>query len=38
MRTGISFRLTPEDRDRLSALVADRNAAQKHSGAPGSCC
>ena len=30
MRTGISFSLTPEDRDRLSALVADRNAAQKH--------
>jgi hypothetical protein len=30
MRTGISFSLTPEDRDRLSALVADRNAPQKH--------
>jgi transposase len=30
MRTGISFSLTPKDRDRLLALVADRNAAQKH--------
>jgi hypothetical protein len=30
MRTGISFTLTTCDRDRLSALVADRNAPQKH--------
>jgi transposase len=30
MRTGISFSLTPEDRDQLLALVADRNTPQKH--------
>src|SRR6478735_9128723 len=30
MRTGISFTLSSEDRHRLEALVADRNAPQKH--------
>ena len=30
MRTGISFRLTDDDGDRLNALLADRNAPQKH--------
>src|SRR5690554_2009350 len=30
MRTGISFILSPTDHARLSALVRDRNAPQKH--------
>lgn len=30
MRTGISFFVSPSDRRRLAALVADRNAPQKH--------
>ena len=30
MRTGISIEVSPPDRDRLEALVRDRNAAQKH--------
>src|SRR3954468_18806040 len=30
MRTGISFTLSSGDRQRLEALVADRNALQKH--------
>ena len=30
MRTGISLAVSPSDRLRLSALVKDRNAAQKH--------
>ncbi|MEA1831265.1 IS630 family transposase [Methylobacterium durans] len=30
MRTGISFTLTTSDRNRLEALVADGNTAQKH--------
>lgn len=30
MRTGISFTVSPTDRARLSALVRDRNAPQKH--------
>jgi transposase len=30
MRTGISIRVSPFDRDRLEAIVRDRNAAQKH--------
>jgi transposase len=30
MRTGISFRLSNDDRLRLEALVADRNSPQKH--------
>ena len=30
MRTGISFTLGPEDRNRLNALAADRNTPQKH--------
>ena len=30
MRTGISFTVSPTDRVRLSALVRDRNAPQKH--------
>jgi hypothetical protein len=30
MRTGISFTLTDGDRDRLNAIVADRNTPQKH--------
>jgi transposase len=30
MRTGISFSLADGDRDRLNALVADRNTPQKH--------
>ncbi|RME99520.1 MAG: IS630 family transposase [Alphaproteobacteria bacterium] len=30
MRTGISFEVTPADRDRLESIVRDRNAAQKH--------
>ena len=30
MRTGISFCVTPADRDRLRALVKNRNAPQKH--------
>jgi hypothetical protein len=29
MRTGISFSLADGDRDRLNALVADRNSPQK---------
>jgi transposase len=30
MRTGISFTLSDSDRQRLDALIADRNAPQKH--------
>jgi hypothetical protein len=30
MRPGISITLSPSERDRLEALVGDRNAAQKH--------
>src|SRR5829696_7102340 len=30
MRTGISIGVSPFDRDRLEAIVRDRNAAQKH--------
>jgi transposase len=30
MRTGISFTLTGSDRQRLNAIVIDRNAPQKH--------
>jgi hypothetical protein len=30
MRTGISFTISPIDRERLSALARDRNAPQKH--------
>jgi hypothetical protein len=30
MRTGISFTVSPIDRERLSALARDRNAPQKH--------
>ena len=30
MRTGISFSVAPADKDRLRALVGDRNAPQKH--------
>jgi transposase len=30
MRPGITIELSPADRDRLEALVRDRNAAQKH--------
>ena len=30
MRTGISFTLCDGDRQRLDAIVADRNASQKH--------
>ena len=30
MRTGISIRVSSSDRDRLEAIVRDRNAAQKH--------
>src|SRR5271157_6331821 len=30
MRTGISFCVSPADRDRLRDLVKDRNAPQKH--------
>ena len=30
MRTGITFTLSSRDRERLEALVADRNAPQKH--------
>lgn len=30
MRTGISFTVSQSDRDRLTALVDDRNAPQKH--------
>ncbi|GLS35097.1 IS630 family transposase [Mesorhizobium tianshanense] len=30
MRTGISFTVSPTDRQRLMALVGDRNARQKH--------
>ena len=30
MRTGISIDLSPADRNRLRAVVSDRNAAQKH--------
>jgi len=30
MRTGISFTVSPTDRQRLTALVKDRNAPQKH--------
>ncbi len=31
MRTGISITVSPSDRHRLSSLVRDRNAAQKHA-------
>ena len=31
MRTGISITVSASDRDRLAALVKDRNAAQKHA-------
>ena len=30
MRTGVSFTVGPDDRRRLEAIVADRNARQKH--------
>ena len=30
MRTGITVDVTPEDRERLAAIVADRNSPQKH--------
>src|SRR5262245_15127671 len=30
MRTGISFTVSPTDRQRLTALVGDRNAPQKY--------
>lgn len=30
MRTGIALEVSPSDRERLEALVRDRNAAQKH--------
>jgi hypothetical protein len=30
MRTGVSLAVTLEDRRRLEAIVADRNAPQKH--------
>ena len=30
MRTGISFTVSPTDRQRLMALIKDRNARQKH--------
>jgi hypothetical protein len=30
MRTGISITLSEADRDRLNALLADRNTPQKH--------
>jgi transposase len=30
MRTGVSLTVSPADRDRLTALVKDRNAPQKH--------
>jgi hypothetical protein len=30
MRTGIVVRVTAADRDRLEAIVADRNSPQKH--------
>jgi transposase len=30
MRTGINFEVTTADRDRLEAIVADRNSPQKH--------
>jgi transposase len=30
MRTGVTFQLSPADRQRLEALVRDRNAPQKH--------
>jgi hypothetical protein len=30
MRTGISFTVSPTDRQRLAALIRDRNAPQKH--------
>ncbi len=30
MRTGISLTVSPIDRQRLSALIRDRNAPQKH--------
>ena len=30
MRAGISFTVSPIDRERLSALARDRNAPQKH--------
>lgn len=30
MRTGISFEVTASDRERLLAVVADRNSPQKH--------
>jgi transposase len=30
MRSGISFTVSPEDRRRMEAVIADRNASQKH--------
>ena len=30
MRTGISFSVSPDDRDRLVGIVSNRNAPQKH--------
>lgn len=30
MRTGVSLTVSAADRDRLTALVKDRNAPQKH--------
>jgi hypothetical protein len=31
MRAGIVVNVTPEDRHRLEAIVADRSSAQKHA-------
>ena len=31
MRTGVTVQLSPEDRVRLNALVADRNTPKKHA-------
>ena len=31
MRAGICIEVSPPDRERLEALVRDRNAAQKHA-------
>jgi hypothetical protein len=30
MRTGITIKVSPEDRRRLEAVVGDRNSPQKH--------
>ena len=38
MRTGITVDVTPADRARLEAIVADRNSPQKHVWRAGSCC